>query len=203
MSTYFRFTHAALLVAGVVATFSSSAEQHQQDFIQHQAHQHGVVTINIAQDDHDLLLEITAPGSDVVGFEHPPESELQKKQLETAVQLLKQADQVFTLPESAECSIEHVAVTHTLVEHQDEEDNDHLNDTHHNHDEHAEHAEHAEHGEFSIEYHFHCKQIDKIKSLDTQWFTLFPNSQKADVHLLSEYGQSATSINKQHSRISF
>ncbi len=40
--------------------------------------------INIAQDGQELLVEVTAPGADVVGFEHAPETAEQKRSVWTS-----------------------------------------------------------------------------------------------------------------------
>lgn len=54
-------------LSGNVLADHHSDHQHRQ----HEAHVHGQVELNIAQDGHDLLLEITAPGADVVVLNTP------------------------------------------------------------------------------------------------------------------------------------
>ncbi|QSA19144.1 DUF2796 domain-containing protein, partial [Vibrio furnissii] len=62
-----------MLALSISAAVCGSAFAHEE-FRQHDAHVHGQVELNIAQDAHDLLIEITAPGADVVGFEHAPKT---------------------------------------------------------------------------------------------------------------------------------
>lgn len=75
-----RKTSLAVLVG---LSFSSLATA-EEGFRQHDAHVHGQVEFNVAQDGHDLLIEITAPGADVVGFEHAPENAEQEQRLQRA-----------------------------------------------------------------------------------------------------------------------
>ncbi len=142
--------HALALIIGLSLAATANAEEYRQ----HDAHVHGQVEFNIAQDGNDLLVEITAPGADVVGFEHAPENAEQEQALKQALTALKDTGQLFAINPSAKCVIEDVHVSHTL-EHDDHEHDDHEghkhkehdHDTHHddhNHDDHAGH-EHEEH----------------------------------------------------------
>ncbi|WP_047047698.1 ZrgA family zinc uptake protein, partial [Vibrio mexicanus] len=75
-------------------------------------------------------------------------------------------------------------------------------DDHKGHDHDHDHHDHDGHGEFTIEYHFHCEQLDKLNTIDTQWFTHFPSTETVDVNLLTDKAQSATKLNKNSTRIS-
>ncbi|MCY9805738.1 DUF2796 domain-containing protein, partial [Vibrio scophthalmi] len=98
------------LALGLLFTHTAMAEE---GFRQHDAHVHGEVEFNIAQDGDELLFEITSPGADVVGFEHAPENEAQKQALAKAIAQLEKPIEVLTLSSSAQCEIEHVSVRHT------------------------------------------------------------------------------------------
>ncbi|MGC9461219.1 ZrgA family zinc uptake protein, partial [Vibrio genomosp. F10] len=123
---------------GLLLSFSSLADD---TFRQHDAHVHGHVEFNIAQDAHELLIEITAPGADVVGFEHQPQNEQQTEQLASAVKMLNEASNVVSLNSSAKCHIEYKSVTHTLGDDNHDHDEKH---EHHDHDKH-EHHDHDKH----------------------------------------------------------
>ncbi|WP_260261009.1 zinc uptake protein ZrgA [Vibrio intestinalis] len=121
------------LCLGLALSQTAMAEDH---FRQHDAHVHGEVEFNIAQDGHELLVEITAPGADVVGFEHAPQNDEQKKALEQAEAHLNNANSVLLLASSAQCKLEHKSVTHTLG--QDEHEG-HDHDKHDHDDDHEGH----------------------------------------------------------------
>ncbi|MCG9650659.1 DUF2796 domain-containing protein [Vibrio brasiliensis] len=140
-----------------VALATSSLAYAEEGFRQHGAHVHGQIEFNIAQDGNELLVEITAPGADVVGFEHAPTNDAEKQQLKDAVAKLSHADNVFTLTSAAGCKVEHQSVTHTLGadkhdhdEHHDHDKHDH--EEHHDHDKH-DHEKHHDHDKHDHEEH--------------------------------------------------
>ncbi|KWU00140.1 zinc-binding protein [Vibrio toranzoniae] len=134
------------ILAVVIGMTVSTNVLANEEFRSHGAHVHGQVEVNIAQDGQELLVEVTAPGADVVGFEHAPETAEQKKVLEQAIAQLNKPDELFSF-NNASCTLKFKSVTNTL-------EGDH--DDHENHD-HAEHAEHAEHGHDDNEGHDHAE----------------------------------------------
>ncbi|CAE6879874.1 Protein of unknown function (DUF2796) [Vibrio sp. B1REV9] len=136
--------HALALVIGLSLAATANAEEYRQ----HEAHVHGHVELNIAQDGKDLLIEITSPGADIVGFEHAPENAQQEQALKQAITTLKDADQLFAINRQAKCVIEDVHVSHTLGQDShaghDHDEHDHDNHKGHDHDKH-DHDEHKGH----------------------------------------------------------
>ncbi|MCG6218209.1 zinc uptake protein ZrgA [Vibrio furnissii] len=212
-----------MLALSISAAVCGSAFAHEE-FRQHDAHVHGQVELNIAQDAHDLLIEITAPGADVVGFEHAPKTDAETQRLNQALENLNTADALFTLSERARCHLETASVHHTLGGHDDHDhDHDHDHDQHDDHD-HAQHQAHDDHehhddhdhdhdhdghdhhdhqhGSFTVQYQYHCDQIQELKQIDTHWFQLFPSTQKMDVNLLTDTQQTATELRPGQTRIS-
>ncbi|MEH0743067.1 DUF2796 domain-containing protein [Vibrio cholerae] len=156
------FTPIAL---GMTLAFSTTTFA-EETFRQHDAHVHGQVEFNIAQDGKELLIEITAPGADVVGFEHAPNTDEQKETLSRAVTTLNDASTIFTLASQANCRLEHRSVSHTLGEegHDDHGHDSHDHDSHdhdkHDHDSHDhdshDHDKH-DHDSHDHESHDHDK----------------------------------------------
>ncbi|WP_413285294.1 zinc uptake protein ZrgA [Vibrio sp. MA40-2] len=142
------------LLTTLILAASSQAEE---GFRQHSAHVHGHVEFNIAQDGNELLVEITAPGADVVGFEHAPTNEQQHLMFDKAKQTLGDSSQLLRLSQQAGCQVEHTSVTSTL-DHDDHEHEEHADHDDHEHEEHAdhddhEHEEHADHDDHEHEEH--------------------------------------------------
>lgn len=162
--------------------------QHEEGHRHHEAHVHGVVQLNIAQDEDHVLFEIKAPGADIVGFEHPPTNAEEENMLTQAVEKLNQPNSFFTLSDEANCSLEEHQVSHTLKKEEDH------HDEHNDHDHADEHDEGSQHGEFIAEYSYHCDDISKLTSIDTQWFTLFTHSKEIVVQYLGDSGQKAASF---------
>ncbi|WP_447400487.1 zinc uptake protein ZrgA [Vibrio harveyi] len=123
--------HALALVIGLSLTATANAEEYRQ----HEAHVHGHVEFNIAQDGKDLLIEITSPGADVVGFEHAPENAEQENALNNAIAALKDTNKLFAINQQAKCVIEDVHLAHTLGE-ESHEGHDHHDHGGHDHDKH-------------------------------------------------------------------
>ncbi|MFA0611507.1 DUF2796 domain-containing protein, partial [Vibrio sp. 10N.222.49.B4] len=115
-----------------------------EEFRSHDAHVHGQVEVNIAQDGQELLVEVTAPGADVVGFEHAPETAEQKKVFEQAIAQLNKPEELFSF-NNASCTLKFKSVANTLEgDHDDHEGHDHADHAEHDHDDHKDH-DHAEH----------------------------------------------------------
>lgn len=161
--------HALALVIGLSLAATANAEEYRQ----HEAHVHGHVEFNIAQDGKDLLIEITSPGADVVGFEHAPENAEQEQALKQAIAALKDTDKLFAINQQAKCVIDDVHVSHTLGQdsheghdHHDHEGHDHDKHDHEGHDhdkhehehkghDHEEHAHDDHDGHDGHEHHDH------------------------------------------------
>ncbi|QUJ67771.1 DUF2796 domain-containing protein [Photobacterium sp. GJ3] len=190
-------------------------------YTQHEAHVHGQVELNMAQDGDDLLLEITAPAADVIGFEHPPETDAEQKALKDAILKLNRPEALLTLNASAGCQMHEHQISHTLSDHTEkhehENHSDHDHDEHHDHDghNHDEHAhehhdhddhdqhEHAEHGEFSLQYTYHCDNIDKLNTLTLKWFSQFPATEKVQLQAITEKGQQAATLTASQAEFRF
>ncbi|HIF5675595.1 zinc-binding protein [Vibrio parahaemolyticus] len=201
-------------VLAIVIGLSLSTVATAEEYRQHNAHVHGHVEFNIAQDGSDLLLEVTAPGADVVGFEHAPENAEQEKTLQHAVATLEDSNALFAINPQAQCEIEEVHVEHSLGgqheehEHHDHEGHDHDEHAHHDHDKHEhdgheghDHSEHSDHGEFTVQYRFHCAQVGELSHIQTDWFNQFPSTESVNVNLFTDTTQSATSLTKSNTQI--
>ncbi|UUM30878.1 zinc uptake protein ZrgA [Vibrio japonicus] len=204
-------------LAALIALTLSHSVAAEENFRQHDAHVHGEVELNIAQDGAEILFEITAPGADVVGFEHAPTTDEQRHTLKQAEVHLSDASAIFTLAEEAGCSVKHQVVSHTLGEdddhdhdhdHEDHSDehHDHKHEEHENHHDHKEghdeHHEHSDHGEFTVEYHYQCENITQLKTISTSWFERFPTTEAIKMNLLTETKQASSRLDKNNNIIS-
>ncbi|ENM5791353.1 DUF2796 domain-containing protein [Vibrio mimicus] len=200
-------TFLALMVGATLSGNALADHHNDHQHRQHEAHVHGQVELNIAQDGHDLLIEITAPGADVVGFEHAPQDETQQKVLKQALDTLHLPKELFVLNNKAQCETREVFIKHNLggEEHEDHhahhnEKHDHSEHDHKGHD-HEGHEHENEHGTFTVQYQFHCEAIEELKQIDTQWFQYFPSTEKIQANVLTEKQQSALQLNAKQTRI--
>jgi len=148
----------ALAIA--VSTLVSTVAFADDSFRQHDAHIHGVVELNIAQDGNDLLLEITAPGSDIVGFEHAPQTQEQTQSIQQAMLTLKKTSSLFEINSDANCELTDSDVNQSLSKQND--DHDHSNHDDHDHSEHDDHdhSNHDDHDHSSHDDHDHSSHDD-------------------------------------------
>ncbi|RWX54066.1 DUF2796 domain-containing protein [Photobacterium chitinilyticum] len=161
MTFPYRFSSCALMLSTLTMSTTASAED---AFRQHDAHVHGVVEFNIAQDGKDLLMEITAPGADVVGFEHAPSNKQQQLQLEGAIAQLNNAGELIAFSSASNCLLADVHVTETLTADEgheshaghDHDEHDHDSHAEHDHDEH-DHDSHAEHDHDEHDHDSHAE----------------------------------------------
>ena len=208
------------ILAVVIGMTVSTNVLANEEFRSHSAHVHGQVEVNIAQDGQELLVEITAPGADVVGFEHAPETAEQKKVFEQAIAQLNKPDELFSF-NNANCTLKFKSVSNTLEGdhdeheghnhaehgHDDHKDHDHAEHDHDDHEGHDHHDheghDHSEggHGEFTVEYHYQCSDVAKLDTISTQWFSKFSNTEKMTVNLLTDTAQVQEVLNAE--RISF
>ncbi|CDU14602.1 zinc uptake protein ZrgA [Vibrio coralliirubri] len=141
------------ILAVVIGMTVSTNVLANEEFRSHDAHVHGQVEVNIAQDGQELLVEVTAPGADVVGFEHAPETAEQKKVFEQAIAQLNKPEELFSF-NNASCTLKFKSVANTLEgDHDDHEGHDHAE---HGHDDHEGH-DHAEHDHDDHKDHDHAE----------------------------------------------
>ncbi|UPR35434.1 DUF2796 domain-containing protein [Vibrio cyclitrophicus] len=138
------------ILAVVIGMTVSTNVLANEEFRSHGAHVHGQVEVNIAQDGQELLVEVTAPGADVVGFEHAPETAEQKKVFEQAIAQLNKPEELFSF-NNASCTLKFKSVANTLEG--DHEGHDHAE---HGHDDHKDH-DHAEHDHDDHKDHDHAE----------------------------------------------
>lgn len=80
-----------------LALFSSAQFSH--------AHTHNEGALNIVSEDNKLVLSLTLPAHDVIGFERPPRSKEEKLTVDRALSRLKNLESIFKFPETADCKL--------------------------------------------------------------------------------------------------
>lgn len=184
-----------LFVIGVAGAVGSETRQHS-------AHQHGLGKLNIGLDGNKLIIELTSPAANIVGFEHAPEDEQQSHEVHEAIELLKEGENLFALTKKAQCSLHeaHVESDMDLGDHKE-------HDTHHQ--EHKDtypekdHAEGSVHSEFEGTYHFECKNPSSLKDIDVLLFSRFPGFEELEVQILTPKGQTAVELTPKRFQVSF
>ena len=199
-------------LAGLCVSAGAFAEHHaeNEEVRDHQAHVHGEVSFNIAQDGEDLIIAISAPGADIVGFEHAPDTAQEKETLKQAIARLENPASLFTFDQAAQCQLSDHLIEQSLSahdehgeDHHDEHDEDHHDE--HDEDHHDEHDEHNEgsHAAFEIAYQYQCHDVAALSVIKTSWFKHFPNTQEIHVNLLTDKSQNVLELTAKNADINF
>jgi hypothetical protein len=159
-------------------------------------HQHGHGTLNLAVEGQTVQMELEVPGADIVGFEHKAETPDDRAKMEAAEKTLAQPLSLFVLPGEAGCKVTAAKVSHVVETESDQ-------DVHgHDHDDPTEADEReADHSEFHGEYVLSCSNAAAITVISFPYFEVFPNSEELAVTLITEKGQKAFEVNREHALI--
>jgi hypothetical protein len=191
------FTLAALAATPVISEETRHAD----------AHEHGVGQLNIAFDGHKIAIELHAPGSDIVGFEHAAESSEDRAAIDAAVATLAVPLDLFVLPSAAECSvIQASAELESDDAHDDEhanhdEHDDHKEEAHDDHNEDEIHADESEHTEFHAEYLLKCAKPDALTEITFAYFEVFPNALELEVQVISDTGANGYEVLRENPKL--
>jgi len=162
------------------------------------AHAHGQGKLSIALEKRSVEIELEAPGSDIVGFEHEARTAEQKKAISQARVGLKNGLGLFKPAEAAGCK--QVSSKVAVVG----------GGGHSDHDGHAHGSEKpraenkpaaASHSEFHVEYTFSCAKPEALKSLQVEYFKSFPAAQSLEVSLIGSSGQTKQTVTRDKSVI--
>ena len=93
----------------LVGIFSINAAETRH----YDAHVHGIGKLNVALDGNNLIIELTSPAANIVGFEHAPENEQQSHEVHDAIELLKEGEMLFVFTTKAQCTL-HEAHVETI-----------------------------------------------------------------------------------------
>ena len=190
---------------------------------EHTAHVHGVTKLNVAIEGETVEMELIAPGADIVGFEHAPESAKDKAAVKSATATLEDGAGLFVFPREADCRLMEAEIESASLEDDHAEEEEHGNEQEHGEEdeahgeehaeeaqgeEHAEEAhgeEHAEeaHGEFHARYRFRCARPDRLSHVDVRFFERFPLGRELDAQTISPRGQSAQELTATSMRLKF
>ena len=173
-----------LIALAVVSTTPVFAEQTRQL----DAHEHGVGQLDIAFDGKQILMELHAPGADIVGFEYAAESAEDRAKVDAAVAILARPSDLFVLTEAAGCTI----VLASAELEGEERQADHEDEL----DDHEDTAGEARHTEFHAEYLLACANPGAITEITFTYFDAFPNALEVEVQLVSSKGATSFEVER-------
>lgn len=186
------FFVSATLLAGLFVAAGPAASTERE----HGAHEHGVGQLSLAVEGNTVEIEITAPGADIVGFEHAAETEADRAALAAAAARLKDGAGLFRFPPKADCRLEDAEVHSALL------DDAHDHEKKHDHDKGQAHEAEG-HAEFRAHYHFQCADPAALSHVDLGYFTAFPAARELEARTITAKGQGAQELTAERARLTF
>lgn len=177
---------AAWALAGPLAFASSEEAEHRE----HDAHVHGVATMNIAVEDHEVAVELETPAMNILGFEHHPRSEADHQAVKDAVASLRRGEEWLILTPAAGCRLKTARVESALLDSAEHEEHEEPGDHEEHEDEHAHDENHDDtHSEFHVSYVFHCDNPGELNTVQANWFESFPGTERIELQAVTESRQ--------------
>lgn len=171
----------ALLAVCASALMPPAHAQHA-----HGAHEHGVAHLSVAIEGAELLIELSTPLDNMVGFEHAPATAAQRATLADAEARLSQGAELFRLPEAAGCVLaETVLDSPWPLQTGKEQPADHDHD--HDHGVGAREG----HADLIATYRFECARPAALDALRVELFDVFPRLRELRAVRAAESGQGA------------
>lgn len=155
-------------------------------------HVHGQGTLQLIRDGQALLVELTVPAMDVVGFEVLPADGGAAGRVEDAAQRLRDPASLLALPAAAGCEARSTEVHSALLEQaaagRGHGHADHDHGHHHNHGHHHDHDHAHQHADFHVSHEFECAQPAQLRSLTVTLFETLPGLERLIVQSVGDTG---------------
>lgn len=186
-------TLSALLASLLTPTGLYAADEHAHR--QYAAHVHGIATLTLAAEDHEIQVMLSSPAANIVGFEHPTASESDRRAVAAAKAKLEDAQRLLVFPPAAGCRTVHSEIHSELFAS--------------GHAAHAHEAEHkheggpAQHADIVAEYHFECATPGKLERLQVRLFDFFPATEHLEVEYVIGDKQGAAELGHAHPVLTF
>jgi hypothetical protein len=148
-----------------------------------------VAVLRVASAGSALVIEFLSPFDNLVGFEHEPRSGEQRQAMADAERLLRDGASLFRLSAEAECLLRGVRLESPwLPGGQSGHDHGHG----HSGDGHVhEEGDGVGHADLAASYRFECASPDRLESLRTSLFEIFPRLREVRAERATAGGQGA------------
>ena len=172
---------------------------------QKDSHEHGAAKLMMAMEGKKLQVEFEVPSESLIGFEHFPKSQSNRKNFNESIKILSDPSKLFSMPNKAECLLVGTNVSQSLFSNEE----DHGHDDEDGHDESKKEEEHGHdesekseiHSEFKSNYYWNCQHLDEIDSIGTELMSFFPRIEEIRVNWISNYGQGSLELESKDDRI--
>ncbi len=167
----------SILICSLVCTNAIADD----DFEQHAAHEHGKVAVNIAIDGNTLRVELYAPALHVVGFEHAPRSDAERRASAAAGQWLRAGRGIVGVPRGAACRLSGSEVTTP--------------------DSGPDHEAEAQHSDYEAAYTFECAAPQALAWVELWLLDRLEGVEELEVSMITPRGTTSRELPATERRI--
>lgn len=173
------FLHHALWLGMLALPPVSSAQS--------QAHQHGVLEIDIAVEARKLTLQMESPLDNLVGFERAPRNDVERKRVEGALAKLRAAHSLFVIDPAAQCKVTSVTLTSAVLK---------LGALHP-----AGASAKVDHADIDASFEFECQDATRAAFIDIGLFDVFAEMKSIEVQVVTDKGQFKRTLKRPAHRV--
>lgn len=130
------------------------------------AHVHGLVRLDVVVEANSVSVLLAAPLDSLLGFEHKPRTDAQKKAAEALLKQMNQASSLIRPEASAACIATKVNIESEVLQSTK-----------------PARAKDEGHADFNASFEFICEQPDKLRSIEIDFFDSFKRIQKIEVRV--------------------
>lgn len=167
----------ALLLSALLATPAIAADKPAAD--RHKGHRHGAASLQVSVEGRILQIALEGPAENVLGFEHAPKTDAQKKAVTRAEEQLKQTAQLFVIPAAGECQAQPARVEMKLPPPGSRET----------------------HSEVEAEWRWECAKPEALTQIDVALFKTFGRLKELRVQVVTAKGQTAAVLRPSAARL--
>lgn len=154
---------------------------------QQRPHVHGVATLQITQDKDIVSIDLQSPLANLLGFEHAPHTAEQKQAVQMMIKQVSHPENLFVLTPAAQCMSAPVTIKAPALNLDTSLKNEPGEDYHHS--------------EIEVSVTFHCQNPEALATMETKFFTVFPNTHRLEAQMVGLHGQSAATLTAQRSTL--
>jgi hypothetical protein len=219
-SGFLRFSEKAMLVAGMTIGFAAPALAQSPV-----THVHGQAVLEVAVDGGAVQLNLYSPLDNLLGFEHAPRTEEERRAVRTMAAKLHQGESLFVFAPSARCRLESSSLQSTSlspelltavprsVKSQGATAGDRGDEAskpassrsaphaHEAYGAHGAYEDRGAHAELEAVWVFRCSTPQALQELDVGLFRAFPALQRLDAAVAGPRKQSSARLTPQSIRL--
>lgn len=143
-------------------------------------HEHGALKLDIAVDGGKLTIVMEAPLDNLLGFEHAPRTDAERKAAADVLSRLRQPDRgtpLFAADAAAQCTLSKAEVQAAVLEAASKPAKD-------------------EHADLDASYEYTCARPAELRALDVALFEVYKRIQRIDVQVAGPKGQSKVTLKR-------